>query len=174
MDVKRSLRLLCALLIAPSVPMAAQTTRPAPAPNVSPCEDSTSATYRARLRIDLDYDGPDRTEMWRAVEFAVFLSGTCLASRIPQGPADSAIYGKLRILSTDGAYEIATALGGPRAPRGKCESPRAATTRANTPIVWGVLLSHAVRNFVACVQTVRGFDADENRSDSIAHLTERT
>lgn len=159
--IKLRLRLLCALVIAPSFSLLAQSTRPASPPRVPPCEDSTSAKYRARVRIDLEYDGANRTEMWRAVEIAVLFSGTCLTSPGEQPPADSAIYGKLRILAhDDGAYEIATALGGPRAPRGKCVSPRAAVAGGNQPVVWGVVLSHAVRTFVACVQTARGFQTD--------------
>ena len=112
--------------------------------------------FRSRLRIDLAYEGENREEISMALLIAVGSAGVCLVTRDVQPPADTTIYGKLRIARTDsGGFEIATSLGGPHAKRSQCENRRAAVVYRDLPILWGVVMTGVVRTFVACAVAAR-------------------
>jgi hypothetical protein len=146
---------LLGLLTATGLPLAAQTPSFGP-PRLPVCSDSATARYRARLLVRLEYDGANRGEMWDAIRWASEGHARCIVSQDEAPPPDTSVYGRLHInVLQDGGYEIATSLGGPRAPNGQCQSIRAATVRGGFPILWGVLLTLTVQRFVDCAFAAR-------------------
>jgi hypothetical protein len=153
MPVRRAIESL-ALLGAAAIPLAAQASR---ANAVPACADSTSVPYRDRVAVDLVYEGSNRNEMWIAIQWAGTSAARCLVSKASLPAADTSIYGVLQINALDdGGYEMATWLAGPRAPRSRCRNARVAITARDTPIIWGVVLAHAVPTFADCVLQTRG------------------
>jgi len=70
--------------------------------------------------------------------------------------ADTSVYGVLHVDAlSNGGYELATSLAGPRAPRQPCRSRRAAIVTTDAPILWGVFLGLAVPTFAECVLQAR-------------------
>lgn len=141
----------CLALTAASV--AAQPARSTIEP---PCADSMSIPYRERVAINLIYSGENRREMWRAIWWAGSSRTRCVVATSSLPVADTSVYGVLQINEIDdGGYEIATSLGGPRAPRSLCRSPRAAIVVGHAPVLWGVILAQTIPAFVDCVAQAR-------------------
>lgn len=144
-------------LIAMSSTLPAQSTPALGGARLDMCADTTTAEYRNRMLLVLDYDGPNRREMWMAIDMAASSRiKACVVSRTNAPLPDTSVYGRLTILAhDDGGYEIATALGGTSYERRECRNRRAATVAGGLPILWGVILTHVVGPFVECAFDVR-------------------
>jgi hypothetical protein len=60
----------CVAMLVIHTSLSAQSSAVAGGARVHPCADTTSALYRDRMLVVLEYDGANRREMWWAIEMA--------------------------------------------------------------------------------------------------------